>query len=113
MCLNPDSNYCSSYGLSPANKVTNIVARFTAVLDDIKQFADQVRVRLISQFISNISRFLQKLLRYFNGTSLSTVFVPSLPIWSFTFLLKSKESLVLLPGKSTITSELFKTDPFL
>ena len=33
-----------------------------------KQFADQVRIRLISQLINDISRVLQRLLKYFNGT---------------------------------------------
>ena len=42
----------------------------------IKQFADQVRMSLISQLINGVSRALQKLLRYFNGTLISTCFVP-------------------------------------
>ena len=45
----------------------------------VKQFVDQVRIKLISQLINGISRVLQKLLRYFNGTIISTSFVPSFP----------------------------------
>ena len=33
-----------------------------------KQFADQVRIRLISQLINDISRVFQKLFKYFDGT---------------------------------------------
>ena len=36
------------------------------------QVADQVNMKLISQLISSISRVLQKLLKYFNGTAVST-----------------------------------------
>ena len=41
----------------------------------------QVRMRLISQLSKDISRFLQKILKYFNSTSISTSFV--LPSASF------------------------------
>ena len=36
------------------------------------QFADQVRIRLVSQLINGISKFLPKLPKYFNGTAIST-----------------------------------------
>ena len=36
--------------------IANIVAWFTAALDDIPQFIDQVSMRLISKSISSISR---------------------------------------------------------
>ena len=41
----------------------------------IAQPADQVRMRSISQLISGISRVLQKLLKYFDGTTISTSLV--------------------------------------
>ena len=41
----------------------------------IAQPADQVRMRSISQLISGISRVLQKLLKYFDGTAISTSLV--------------------------------------
>ena len=39
------------------------------------QSLDQVKMRLILQLINDISRVLQKLLKYFNGTAISTFFV--------------------------------------
>ena len=36
---------------------------------------DQVSIRLISQFINGISRVLQKLLKYFNGSVISKSFI--------------------------------------
>ena len=57
------------------------------------QFADQVKIRLTSQLIKYISRFLHKLLKYFNGTIISTFFIyPSLLVWSD---LKLNESVTL------------------
>ena len=38
----------------------------------IMQFPDQVRIKLISNLIKDISRVLPKLLKYFNGTPIST-----------------------------------------
>ena len=40
----------------------------------IKQSGEQIRIRLISQLMNDISIILKKLLRYFNGTILSTLF---------------------------------------
>ena len=42
------------------------------------QLDDQVRIRLISQLIKDISRVLQKSLRYFNGTTISAFTIPQL-----------------------------------
>ena len=36
------------------------------------QFSDQVKMRLISQLINGISKVLQKLLEYFNGTDITS-----------------------------------------
>ena len=41
----------------------------------VPQFDDHVSMRLISQFSNGISRVLQKLLKYFNGITISTWFV--------------------------------------
>ena len=38
----------------------------------ITEFADQIRVKLTSQLIKDISKVLQKLPKYFNDTSIST-----------------------------------------
>ena len=72
-----------------------------------KQFADQVNIRLISQLTNGISRVLQKLLRYFNGTIISTSFVSSFPVCSVIFcliLFKLNKILLLPAGKSIILS---------
>ena len=37
-------------------------------------------MRLISQLVNGILRVLQKLVKYFNGTSILTAFVPSFPV---------------------------------
>ena len=50
-------------------------------LDFTIQFEDQFRIRLIAKLIKGISRVLQDLIRYFNGTIISTSFVLSLPVF--------------------------------
>ena len=47
----------------------------------ITQVVDHVKLRLISQFIEDISRVLQKLLKYFNGTAILTSFVLPLSVF--------------------------------
>ena len=42
--------------------------------------SDQIKIRLISQLIKGISRVVQKLLKYFNGTIIPTFFVPLSPV---------------------------------
>ena len=44
----------------------------------MKEFSDQVRLRLTSQLIEVISRVLQKLLEYFNGTAIFAFIIPQL-----------------------------------
>ena len=63
---------------------------------DITQFADQVKIRLISQLINDISRFLQKLLKFFNGTIILTAFVTLFPVESVIFFYLNE---ALLPEK--------------
>ena len=46
----------------------------------ITQFADQIKIRLTSQLINAISKNLQKLLKYYNGTMVSTISI--LPLLS-------------------------------
>ena len=43
-------------------------------------------MRLISQLINRYSKFLQILLRYFNGTVISALFVPPASVWSVSFV---------------------------
>ena len=70
----------------------------------LKQFADQVRIRLILQLINSISRVLQKLLRYFNSTIILTSFVPPLPDLPTIFVLNLNEALLLLLAGKSITA---------
>ena len=50
-------------------------------------------MRLISQLINGISRVLQKLLKYFNGTIISTSFVlPSVGVFPVIFILDLNDS---------------------
>ena len=55
--------------------VIEIVPSWFAAALDVTQFSDQVRMRLISQLIHDISRAAQKLLKYFNGTVISAFFL--------------------------------------
>ena len=41
----------------------------------MRQVDNHVKMKLISQLIKGISRVLQKLLKYFNGTVISTIFL--------------------------------------
>ena len=58
----------------------------------ITQILDKVKIRFISQLINGISNVLQKLLKCFNGTTISTSFFVSLhsnlPV---IFVLQSKD----------------------
>ena len=59
----------------------------------ITQVVDHVKLRLISQFIVDISRVLQKLLKYFNGTAILTSFVLPLSVFlSIIFTLDRNDS---------------------
>ena len=54
----------------------------------IAQVDDHVNWRLISQLINDISRVLQKLLKYFDSTIISTSFVlPSSGVFPVIFVL--------------------------
>ena len=68
----------------------------------IMQFLDQFRSRLISQLIKGTWRVLQKLLRHFNGTIISTFSVPLFPAWSFFFIVLNELVSVLSSLKSLI-----------
>ena len=72
-------------------------------------FADQVSIRLLSQLINVFSRFLQKLLKYFNGTITSTFFVSLLPV-SLAIIPITLNKSVSLPVKSTILPLSSKSD---
>ena len=59
----------------------------------ITQSLDQVKIRLTSQLINGISSVLQKLLKYFNGTIISTSFVlSSAGVFPVIFILALNDS---------------------
>ena len=52
-----------------------------------------VKMRLFSQLINGISRVLQKLLKYFNGTIISTsIILTSAGVFSVIFILNLNDS---------------------
>ena len=58
------------------HKIFSVIANLPAPVElVIAQVDDHVKMRLISQLINSISRILQKSLKYFNGTIISTSFV--------------------------------------
>ena len=59
----------------------------------ITQVDDLVKMGLTSQLINGISRVLQELLKYFNGTIISTFFVfPSSGVFPVIFILDLNDS---------------------
>ena len=62
-------------------------ASASAVISAKTQFLDQVRIISTSQLINGISKFLQKLLKYFNGITTSTFVNESLPCGVFPTIL--------------------------
>ena len=74
----------------------------------ITHISDQVKIILTSQLIKSISVVLKKLLNYFNGTIISTLFIsPSSSVWPVIFALKLNELVALAPLKPTISPLLF------
>ena len=70
--------------------ILNFVA---PVAEVITQSSDQSKMRLISQLINSISRVLQKLLKYFNGSANSTSFVlPAAGIFPVVLILNLNDS---------------------
>ena len=81
------------------------VSWFAAVPATKKLFFDRVNIRLNAQLINGISNVLQRILRYFNGTIISTSFVPFFSVFLVTCCLNLNKILLLLwAGKSIITS---------
>ena len=61
---------------------------------------DEVKMRLISQLIKGSSGVLRKLLKYFNGTTISTSFIPfTLPVLPNVSCLNLNEALLLAAWK--------------
>ena len=98
--MNPDFNCCNSFVLSLVDKVTTGRSSFVSVIgkvvtlspSEITQFADQVTIRLISKLIESISRVLQKLFNYFNGTANFSFIMRTLLVLSKKFNLYFNDS---------------------
>ena len=94
-------NCCNSFALSWVDKVTTGTWNFVSVVVafvplDSTYFEDHAKMTLIWQLILGISRVVQKLLKQFNGTTISTSFVPpptALPVICY---LNMNEALLLL-----------------
>ena len=76
--LTPDC--CNRFSLSWVDKVissfVSLIFNFVApVAEELTQSSDKVKVRLISQLTNGVSRVLQKLLKFFNSSAISTSFV--------------------------------------
>lgn len=53
-----------------------VTANYAAsVVPEKSKFTDQVKRRLISQFINGVLRVLQEIMKYFNSTTISTSLV--------------------------------------
>ena len=83
-----------------ASVIVNIRPWFWMAPASMKQFADPVRTRLVSQSVNDILRFPQKLLIYFNGSIFWTSYVPLFPVWPAIPCLHLNEVLSVLSGKS-------------
>ena len=59
----------------------------STVISAKTQFLDQARIISTSQLINGISKFLQKLLKYFNGITTSTFVNESIPCGVFPTIL--------------------------
>ena len=63
------------------------------VTGEMIQASDQVKMRLTSELINSISRVLQKLVKNFNGTPISTYFVfPATGAFPVTSILHLNDS---------------------
>ena len=92
----PDFSCCNNFVLSCVDKVTTGTYNFVPVTSDapapvelvITQVDDHVKIKLISELIKEISRVLQKLLKYFHGTIISTSFsLPPAGVFPVMFIL--------------------------
>ena len=111
--LRPDFNYCNGFALSWVDKVTTGKKSFVSVIANAvalvslgnTYLSDQIKIRLILQLIKDNSRVFQKLLKYFNGTTISTSVLPLAAVLPFIFglilnqaLLSAAEKLVIAPA---------------
>ena len=91
-------------GAAIAGRPTLHVALF--IISVKTQFLDQVRVKYTSQLTNGISSFLQKLLRYFNGTTILTFCITLLLSLSLFGIFSRKLLLHLIDAEFVIGSAL-------
>ena len=91
--LKPDFNCCSNF---------SIISNFSSPVElVITQSLDHNKRRLTSQLINSISIVLRKVLKYFNGTIISTSFVfPLAGVFAVISILDLNDSVKLLSGSS-------------
>ena len=102
--LKPDYNCCNNFALSWVDKVlTWTQSRVLFIANDAFWFAllgysrnHNTNYWPSQSKIKGISRILQRLRKYFNGTIISTLFVPLSPVWRVIFTLKLNESVIIL-----------------
>ena len=63
-------------------------------------FADQIRLSVISKFVSRISRIFKKFLKYFNDTVTSTFTGPPLPVLFISLDFYSNDSESVMSSSS-------------
>ena len=99
--LKPDFSYCNNFSLSLVDKVTTGTYNFVCIISIFPspvelattQPLDHVKIRLASQLIKGISSVLQKLLKYFSGTIISTsLILPSSGVFPVIFTLDLNDS---------------------
>ena len=97
-------HYLELIKLQQEHKISHHLLQVSAPLElVITQTLEQVKIRLTSQLINGISRVLQKLLKYYNGTIIPISFVfPSAGVFPviFTLDLNDSESAKLSFGSS-------------
>ena len=104
--LIPDFDWCNRFQLSWVDKVNTRTLSFISVIGNVPGPAEMVitqvnyhaRMRSVSQLISAISIFLQKLLKNFNGNAISTSFLlPSATGFSVTPILEMNDAQFTTP----------------
>ena len=92
--LNIDLLFCLIRFVSFCVSYWKYYAWFAILVATITEFPDQFISRVISQLIKVIAGVFQKLLRYFNGTIISTISVPLSLVPHVNFTLRLNESVI-------------------
>ena len=100
--------FFNTFALSLVDKVTSGTQRFVSVTGNFfaqvaekNNTLDLVKMRLMLKLVKRISRNLQKLLKYFDSTSILTSFL-LLPTGVFPIIFTLDLNKLLLPEKMTV-----------